>query len=147
MLIWHGTCSFFSLFFLLFFPYILYLHMYLHYTYFLHDVYTTLTCTTYNTITLVKLNYSWHGTSSCFYKRQHQLNRKHPVQRAVLLFRWWGDFYSNSSWVALTPFHMTYLPLLFTSVPLQLLVHFWQELLFLQPTVPTMVSRTSVGDP
>ena len=40
--------------------------MYLHYTYFLHDAYTTLTCTTYNytviyynTITLVKLNYSW----------------------------------------------------------------------------------------
>ena len=29
--------------------YILYLHMYLHYTYFLHDAYTTLTCTTYNT--------------------------------------------------------------------------------------------------
>ena len=40
--------------------------MYLHYTYFLHDAYTTLTYTTYNytviyynTITLVKLNYSW----------------------------------------------------------------------------------------
>ena len=40
--------------------------MYLHYTYFLHDAYTTLTRTTYNytviyynTITLVKLNYSW----------------------------------------------------------------------------------------
>ena len=39
--------------------------MYLHYTYFLHDAYTTLTRTTYNytviyynTITLVKLNYS-----------------------------------------------------------------------------------------
>ena len=37
--------------------------MYLHYTYFLHDAYTKLTCTTYNTyITIqlqVKLNYSW----------------------------------------------------------------------------------------
>ena len=47
---------------MLIFFYILYLHMYLHNTYFLHDAYTTLTCTTYiyyNSITLVKLNYSW----------------------------------------------------------------------------------------
>ena len=29
--------------------------MYLHYTYFLHDAYTTLTCITYK----VKFNYSW----------------------------------------------------------------------------------------
>ena len=36
--------------------------MYLHYNYFLHNAYTTLTCTTYNTnyntTTPVKLNYS-----------------------------------------------------------------------------------------
>ena len=39
-----------------FFPYILYLHMYLHYTYSLHDAYTTLTCTTYNTYITIQLH-------------------------------------------------------------------------------------------
>ena len=38
------------------FPYILYLHMYLHYTYSLHDAYTTLTCTTYNTYITIQLH-------------------------------------------------------------------------------------------
>ena len=40
----------------LIFSYILYLHMYLHYTYFLHDAYTTLTCTTYNTYITIQLH-------------------------------------------------------------------------------------------
>ena len=32
--------------------------MYLHYTYFLHDAYTTLTCTTYNTYITIQLYFS-----------------------------------------------------------------------------------------
>ena len=38
------------------FFHLLYLHMYLHYTYFLHDAYTTLTCTTYNTYITIQLH-------------------------------------------------------------------------------------------
>ena len=30
--------------------------MYLHYTYFLHETYTTLTCTTYNTFISIQLH-------------------------------------------------------------------------------------------
>ena len=41
-----------------YFFYILYLHMYLHYTYSLHDAYTTLTCTTYNTYITIQLHQS-----------------------------------------------------------------------------------------
>ena len=39
-----------------FFLYILYLHMYLHYNYFLHDAYTKLTCTTYDTYIIMQLH-------------------------------------------------------------------------------------------
>ena len=54
-----GFFSFFFLFIFIFiFFYILYLHMYLHYTYFLHDAYTTLTCTTYNTYVTIQLHQS-----------------------------------------------------------------------------------------
>ena len=54
-----GFFSFFFLFIFIFiFFYILYLHMYLHYTYFLHDAYTTLTCTTYNTYITIQLHQS-----------------------------------------------------------------------------------------
>ena len=52
-----ATKQFFFVFFsFLFFSYILHLHMYLHYTYFLHDAYTTLTCTTYNTYITIQLH-------------------------------------------------------------------------------------------
>ena len=42
--------------FIFIFFYILYLHMYLYYTYFLHDAYTTLTCTSYNTYVTIQLH-------------------------------------------------------------------------------------------
>ena len=51
----HLNIYYFLILILIFF-YILYLHMYLHYTYFLHEAYTTLTCTTYNTYITIQLH-------------------------------------------------------------------------------------------
>ena len=48
--------NFFFLIFIFILFYILYLHKYLPYTYFLHNAYTTLTCTTYKHI--LQYNYT-----------------------------------------------------------------------------------------
>ena len=48
--------NFFFLIFIFILFYILYLHKYLPYTYFLHNAYTTLTCTTYNTYITIQLH-------------------------------------------------------------------------------------------
>ena len=49
--------------------------MYLHYTYFLHDAYTTLTCTTYNTYITIQLHITLFFGYDLLHSRQASVAR------------------------------------------------------------------------
>lgn len=60
---------------------------------------------------------------------------------SLSVVRWFSFEFLVSSFNSISC-DLPLLTILVLLVPLQLLVHFWQELPFLHPTVPIMVSRT-----